>query len=231
MEVEKMSKRLYNTVNPDDLVRKYGADTFRMYEMFLGPVEASKPWDTKGIEGVHRFLRKLWRLFFDETKGKVWTTEKASEQELKCIYRTIKRTEDATERFSFNTGVSALMIGVNELTDLKTHKKEVLEKLIVILTPYAPHVAEELWHLLGNEGSVLDASYPRVEQQYLVESAKNYPIAINGKTRTEMTIALDATQQQVEDLVLADETVKKWLEGNSPKKIVYVKNRMINVVV
>jgi leucyl-tRNA synthetase len=231
VEVEKMSKRLYNTVNPDDLVRKYGADTFRMYEMFLGPVEASKPWDTKGIEGVHRFLRKLWRLFFDETKGKAWTTEKASEQELKCIYRTIKRTEDATERFSFNTGVSALMIGVNELTDLKTHKKEVLEKLIVILTPYAPHVAEELWHLLGNEGSVLDAPYPRVEEQYLIESAKNYPIAINGKTRTEMTIALDATQQQVEDLVLADETVKKWLEGNSPKKIVYVKNRMINVVV
>jgi leucyl-tRNA synthetase len=231
MEVEKMSKRLYNTVNPDDLVRKYGADTFRMYEMFLGPVEASKPWDTKGIEGVHRFLRKLWRLFFDDTKGKVWTTEKASEQELKCIYRTIKRTEDATERFSFNTGVSALMIGVNEMTDLKTHKKEVLEKLIVILTPYAPHVAEELWHLLGNGGSVLDAPYPRVEEQYLIESAKNYPIAINGKTRTEMTIALDATQQQVEELVLADETVKKWLEGNSPKKIVYVKNRMINVVV
>ena len=231
VEVEKMSKRLYNTVNPDDLVNKYGADTFRMYEMFLGPVEQSKPWDTKGIEGVYRFLRKLWRLFFDETKGKVWTTEPASEQELKCIYRTVKKVEDATERFSFNTGVSALMIGVNDLTDLKSHKKEVLEKLVVLLTPYAPHVAEELWHLLGNEGSILDAPYPKVDEKYLVESVKNYPIAINGKTRTELNIALDATQQQVEEIVLADEIVKKWLEGNPPKKIVYVKNRMINVVV
>jgi leucyl-tRNA synthetase len=230
-EIEKMSKRLYNTVNPNDLVKKYGADTFRMYEMFLGPVEASKPWDTKGIEGVHRFLRKLWRLFFDEPKGKVWTDQPASEAELKCIHRTIKRVEDATERFSFNTGISALMIGVNELTELKSHKKEILEKLIVILTPYAPHVAAELWDLLGEQGSVLDAPYPRVEEKYLIESAKNYPIAINGKTRTEMTIALDATQQQIEELVLADNTVKKWLDGHAPKKIVYVKNRMINVVV
>ncbi len=231
MEVEKMSKRLYNTVNPDVLVNKYGADTFRMYEMFLGPVEQSKPWDTKGIEGVHRFLRKLWRLFYDETKGKVWTTGTASDQEWKCIYRTIKKTEDATERFSFNTGVSALMIGVNELTDAKCHKKEILEKLIIILTPYAPHIAEELWSLLGNEGSVLDAAYPAVDGRYLVESVKNYPIAINGKTRTELNIALDATQEQVEELVLADAIVKKWLDGNPPKKIVYVKNRMINVVV
>lgn len=230
-EVEKMSKSKFNTVNPDDLVNRYGADTFRMYEMFLGPVEQSKPWDTKGIEGVHRFLRKCWRLFFAETKGKIWTTEKATEAELKTIYKTIKKTEEDTERFSFNTGVSALMIGVNELTDLKCHKKEVLEKLIIILTPYAPHVCEELWQLIGNEGSVLDAPYPKIEEKYLVETAKNYPIAINGKTRTEMNIALDATQQQVEELVLADEVVKRWLEGNSPKKIVYVKNRMINVVV
>ena len=230
-EVEKMSKRLYNTVNPNDLVARYGADTFRMYEMFLGPVEQSKPWDTKGIEGVHRFLRKLWRLFFDETKGKVWTTEAVKDPEWKCIYRTIKKTEEATERFSFNTGVSALMIGVNELADLKCYKKEVLEKLVVILTPYAPHVAEELWHVLGNQGSVLDAPYPKVEEKYLVESTKNYPIAINGKTRTELNIALDATQQQVEELVLADDVVKKWLEGNPPKKIVYVRNKMINVVV
>jgi leucyl-tRNA synthetase len=230
-EVEKMSKRLYNTVNPDDLVNRYGADTFRMYEMFLGPVEQSKPWDTKGIEGVHRFLRKLWRLFFDENKGKVWTAAAASDVEWKTLYRTIKKTEEATERFSFNTGVSALMIGVNELTDLKCYKKEVLEKLVIILTPYAPHVAEELWQQLGNEGSVLDAPYPKVEEKYLVESAKNYPVAINGKTRTELNIALDATQQQVEAIVLADEVVKKWLEGNAPKKVIYVKNKMINVVI
>jgi leucyl-tRNA synthetase len=230
-EVEKMSKRLYNTVNPNDLVKKYGADTYRMYEMFLGPVEQSKPWDAKGIEGVFRFLRKFWRLFYDDAKGKVWTTGNATEAEWKCIYRTIRKVEDATERFSFNTGVSALMIGVNELTDLKCHKKEALEKLVVILAPYAPHVAEELWYLLGNAGSVLDASFPAVDERYLLESAKNYPVAINGKTRTELNIALDATQEQVEEIVLADEIVRKWLDGNPPKKIVYVKNRMINVVV
>ncbi len=232
-EVEKMSKRLYNTVNPDTLVEKYGADAFRMYEMFLGPVEQSKPWDTKGIEGVHRFLRKLWRLFYDEAKGRVWNEEKPAEAEWKVLYRAIKKVEEDTERFSFNTGVSALMIGVNELSDLKCHKKELLEKLLIILAPYAPHVAEELWELLGNEtaGSILDAPYPRVEDKYLVESAKNYPIAINGKTRTELNIALDATQQQVEEMILADETVKRWLDGKPPKKVIYVKNKMINVVV
>ena len=230
-EVEKMSKRLYNTVNPDVLVNKFGADTFRMYEMFLGPVEQSKPWDTKGIEGVHRFIRKFWRLFFDEVKGKVWTTQKATEAEWKVLYRTIKKVEDATDRFSFNTGVSALMIGVNELTDLKCFKKEILEKLIITITPYAPHFAEELWQVLGNPGSVLDAPYPVVEEKYLIESSKSYPIAINGKTRHELNIALDATQQQVEEIVLADEIVKKWLDGNPPKRVVYVKNKMINVVI
>jgi leucyl-tRNA synthetase len=230
-EVEKMSKSKFNTVSPDILVEKYGADTFRMYEMFLGPVEQSKPWDTKGIEGVHRFLRKLWRLFYDELKGKVWTTEKATEAELKSINKTIKKIEEDTERFSFNTAVSALMIGVNDLADLKCHKKEVLEKLLIILTPYAPHIAEELWHLLGNEETILNAPYPKVEEKYLIESTKNYPVAINGKTRTEMNIALDVTQQQVEELILADETVKKWLDGKPPKKIIYVRNKMINVVI
>jgi len=229
--VEKMSKRLYNTVNPNDLVERFGADTFRMYEMFLGPVEQSKPWDTKGIEGVHRFLRKLWRLFYDETKGKVWTTEPPAEPEWKSLYKTIRKVEEDTERFSFNTGVSALMIGVNELTDLKCNKKAVLEKLLIALTPYAPHVCEELWHLIGNTGTILDAPYPAIEERYLVESAKNYPIAINGKTRTELNIALDATQQQVEALVLSDEVVQKWLDGKSPKRIVYVPNKMINVVI
>jgi leucyl-tRNA synthetase len=233
-EVEKMSKRLYNTVNPNDLVNKYGADAFRMYEMFLGPVEQSKPWDTKGIEGVHRFLRKLWRLFYDDAKGRVWTEERATAAEWKILYKTIRKVEEDTERFSFNTGVSALMIGVNELNELKCFKKEVLEKLLIILTPYAPHICEELWELIGNadgNNSILDAAYPTVEEKYLVESAKNYPIAINGRTRTELNIALDATQQQVEELILADETVKKWLEGRQPKKVIYVKNRMINVVI
>ncbi len=230
-EVEKMSKSKFNTVNPDDLVAKYGADTFRMYEMFLGPVEMSKPWDTKGIEGVHRFLKKFWRLFADETKGLIVTDDEPTAAELKALHNAIKKIENDTERFSFNTGVSSFMIATNELTDLKCHKRKILEPLLILLTPYAPHIAEELWSLLGNTTSILDASYPAFEEKYVKESSKAYPVAINGKTRTELTIALDATQQQVEELVLADEVVKKWLDGKTPKKIIYVKNKMINVVI
>lgn len=227
---EKMSKRLFNTVNPDDLVNKYGADTFRMYEMFLGPVEQSKPWDTKGIEGVHRFLKKLWRLFYDEQKGQIWNEEQPTADELKVLHRTIKKIEEDTERFSFNTAVSAFMIAVNDLTDLKCSKKAILENILVLLTPYAPHIAEDLWHKLGNSGSVLNAAYPVFEEKYVIESSKSYPVAINGKTRTEIDIALDATQQQIEAIILANDIVLKWLEGKQPKKIIYVKNRMINVV-
>jgi leucyl-tRNA synthetase len=230
-EVEKMSKSKFNTVNPNELVEKYGADTYRMYEMFLGPVEQSKPWDTKGIEGVHRFLRKLWRLFFDENKGRIWTTTAASDGEWKVLHKAIKKLDEDTDRFSFNTAVSALMITVNELGDLKTRKKEILEKLLIILTPYAPHISEELWHELGNESSILDAAYPVFEEKYLIESTKLYPVAINGKTRAELNISLDASQQQVEEIILADDTVKKWLNGNSPKKVIYVRNKMINIVV
>jgi leucyl-tRNA synthetase, eubacterial and mitochondrial family len=231
MEVEKMSKRLYNTVNPDDIVQKYGADTFRMYEMFLGPVEQSKPWETKGIEGVHRFLKKLWRLFYDEVKGQVWNNEKATPAELKVLHRTIKKIEEDTERFSFNTAVSAFMVCVNELSDLKCTKKEILEPLLVLLTPYAPHISEELWHLLGNTSSVLDAGFPKLNEQYLVESSKEYPISINGKLRTTINIALDAGQDDVEKIVLANDVVQKWMEGKTYKRIVYVKGKMVNVVV
>jgi leucyl-tRNA synthetase len=230
-EGEKMSKSKFNTVNPDDLVTKYGADTFRMYEMFLGPVEQSKPWDTKGIEGVHRFLKKLWRLFYDDIKGKVWTEEKAMEAELKVLHRTIKKIQEDTERFSFNTGVSGFMIAVNELTDLKCHKKEILENLLVLLTPYAPHITEELWGHLGNSGSILDAAYPALDLKYLVESSKEYPVSINGKLRTTMNISLDASQAEVEKLVLQNEIVKKWLEEKQPRKIIFVKSKMVNVVV
>ena len=236
-EVEKMSKSKFNTVNPDDLVNKYGADTFRMYEMFLGPVEMSKPWDTKGIEGVHRFLKKLWRLFYDETTplstqwrgagGEVTPTD----AELKALHKSIKKIEDDTERFSFNTGVSAFMILVNELSDLKCHKRAILEPLLILLTPYAPHIAEELWHALGNTTSILDASYPVFNEEYVKESSKEYPISINGKLRTTMQISLDATQEEVEQLALANEVVQKWVEGKTPKKIIYVKNKMVNVVV
>jgi leucyl-tRNA synthetase len=231
IEVEKMSKRYYNTVNPVDLCDKYGADTFRMYEMFLGPVEQSKPWDTKGIEGVHRFLRKLWRLFNDELKGKVWTDEKATDAELKVLHRTIKKIEEDTERFSFNTAVSMFMICVNDLADIKCHKKDVLEKLLILLTPYAPHIAEELWSQLGNEDTILDAPYPKFNPALLVENSKEYPISINGKVRANINLALNLEQAAVEEIVLQHEIVQKWLDGKAPKKIIYVKNKMVNVVI
>jgi len=230
-EVEKMSKSKFNTVNPDHLVEKYGADTFRMYEMFLGPVEQSKPWDTKGIEGVHRFLKKLWRLFFDDLKGKVWTNDKATAEELKVLHKTIRKIADDTERFSFNTAVSAFMVCVNELSDLKCSKKEVLEQMLILLTPYAPHIAEELWNELGNTSSILDASYPVFEEKYVVESSKEYPISINGKMRTTLSFPLDAEQKDIEPVVLANEVVQKWLEGKAPKKVIFVKGKMINVVI
>jgi leucyl-tRNA synthetase len=234
---------------PDDLVVKYGADTFRMYEMFLGPVEMSKPWDTKGIEGVHRFLKKFWRLFFDDSsplatkwRGAGGEDEEPTPKELKILHTAIKKIENDTERFSFNTAVSAFMIATNELTDLKCHKRKILEPLVILLAPYAPHIAEELFAQLrkvsspkgeevGGEVSVLNTTYPKFEEKYIKETNKTYPVAINGKTRTELTLALDATQQQVEEIVLKDEVVQKWLEGQQPKKIIFVKNKMINVVV
>ena len=242
-EVEKMSKSKFNTVDPTDLVEKFGADTFRMYEMFLGPVEQSKPWDTKGIEGVHRFLKKLWRLFFDDMKGKVWNDEKATPEELKVLHRTIKKIEDDTERYSFNTAVSAFMICVNELSDLKCNKREILEPLVIMLTPYAPHIAEELYQQLaaaplfaqqrgaGGELTVLDAKFPTFEPQYIIESSKEYPISINGKVRTNISIVLDATQEQVETIVLSNELIKKWMEDKPVKKFIFVKGKMINVVI
>jgi leucyl-tRNA synthetase len=230
-EVEKMSKSKYNTVNPDVLVERYGADTFRMYEMFLGPIELSKPWDTKGIEGVHRFLKKLWRLFFDETKGRIWTEEKATNDELKVLHKTIKRIEDDNERFSFNTGVSAFMITVNELTDLKCHKREVLQPLLILLNPYAPHITEELWHELGNNETILNASFPKLEQKYLVETSYTYPVSVNGKKRTELNVSLEASQQDIESLVRDNDVIRRWLEGKDPDKVVYVRGKMINVVV
>jgi len=230
-ESEKMSKSKFNVDNPDDLVAKYGADTFRMYEMFLGPVEASKPWDTKGIEGVHRFIRKLWRLFYDDVKGKVWNEDKATDAELKILHRSIKKIEEDTERFSFNTAVSSFMICVNDLSDIKCHKKEVLEKVLILITPYAPHVAEELWNKIGNAGSVLDAAYPIFDGKYLVETTKDYPVSINGKLRSNLDISLDATEEEVKKLVMQNEIVQKWLEGKEPKKIIFVKGKMINVVI
>jgi leucyl-tRNA synthetase len=230
-ESEKMSKSKFNVDNPDDLVEKYGADTFRMYEMFLGPVEQSKPWDIKGIEGVHRFLKKLWRLFFDELKGKVWNEEKPNETELKILHKTIKKISEDTERFSFNTAVSTFMICVNELSDIKCTKRDILQPLLILLSPYAPHITEELWKETGGVNSILDAKYPDYNPAFLIETAKEYPISINGKVRTNLLLSLDLDQAAVEQAVLQNETVQKWLEGKSPKKVIFVKNKMVNLVV
>ncbi|HEV8083455.1 MAG TPA: DUF559 domain-containing protein [Chitinophagaceae bacterium] len=228
---EKMSKRYGNVINPNDVIEKYGADTFRMYEMFLGPIEQSKPWDTKGIEGVHRFLKKLWRLFFDDIKGKVWNEEKPTPEELKVLHKAIKKIGEDTERFSYNTAVSAFMVCVNELTDLKCHKKEILEPVSILLAPYAPHIAEELFHQLGNQTTVIDAHYPKLETKYLVESEIEYPISINGKMRTTITMSLDVKQEEAEKIVLNNEIVKKWIEDKQVKRIIFVIGKMVNVVV
>jgi len=202
-----------------------------MYEMFLGPVEMSKPWDTKGIEGVHRFLKKLWRLFFDEQKGKIVKDEKAKPAELKVLHRTIKKIEEDTERFSYNTAVSAFMVCVNELTDLKCHKGEILESLLILLAPYAPHVSEELWQHLGNTSTILDAAFPKLEQQYLVETSKEYPVSINGKMRTQINLDLNASQDEVQEIVSANPVVQKWMEGKALKKFIFVKGKMVNLVI
>ena len=230
-EVEKMSKSKYNTVNPNELVEKYGADTFRMYEMFLGPVEQSKPWDTKGIEGVHRFIKKLWRLFADEQKGILVNEQAPSPEELKILHKTIQKIDHDTSGFSYNTAVSQFMICVNELASLRCHKRGILEPLLVLLTPYAPHLCEELWQYMGHNESILNASYPVYEEKYTQETAFNYPIAINGKTRAEMGFSLDAATADIEKDVLESEVVQKWLEGKAPKKVIIVKGRMINVVI
>lgn len=229
-EVEKMSKSKFNTVNPDHIVDKYGADTFRMYEMFLGPVEMSKPWDTKGIEGVHRFLKKLWRLFYND-QGLLVHAEEPTKEELKVLHKTIRKIEEDTERFSFNTSVSSFMICVNELTDLKCHKRAILEPLLILLTPYAPHIAEELWRQCGNETTILDASFPVFNPDYVAETMKEYPVSVNGKLRTQINMDLQATQEQVEEMVLQHPVVQKWMEGKPLKKLIYVKGKMVNVVV
>jgi len=230
-EVEKMSKSKYNVVNPDDIVAQYGADTFRMYEMFLGPIDISKPWDTKGIEGVHRFLKKMWRLYADDQKGWIVTDEKATDAELRILHKTIKKISEDIERFSFNTSVSQFMICVNELSTLNCHKREILEPLAVTICAFAPHIAEELWHKLGHTDSVINAKFPKYEEKYVTENSKMYPVAVNGKTRIEMEFPLDAEAARVEREVLSDETIKKWMEGKEPKKFIYVKGKMINVVV
>lgn len=229
-EVDKMSKRWFNVVTPDELCEKFGADTLRMYEMFLGPLEQTKPWDTKGINGVHNFLRKLWRLFYNEGQLIV-TNEPASKDSLKTLHKTIKKVEDDLERFSFNTNVSNLMICVNELTEQKCHAKEVLEQVVILLAPYAPHAAEELWEALGHPaGTVSTAAFPKFNPEMLVEANTKYPVSFNGKMRFNAELPTTFSAKEVEEAVMAMPEAQKWLEGKAPKKVIVVPGKIVNVV-
>jgi leucyl-tRNA synthetase len=230
-EVEKMSKSKWNVVTPDDIIAQYGADTLRLYEMFLGPIEQSKPWNTQGIEGVHRFLKKLWKLFYDKDGNLCLTQEAPNKAELKTLHKTIKKVAEDIENFSFNTSVSTFMICVNELGELDCHKQAILKELLVILSPYAPHIAEELWQAIGETNSITKAKFPEFNAAYLIEDSFSYPVSINGKHRTNIEFALDLDQSEIEKTVLADETILKWLEGKQPKKIVFVKGKIINLVI
>ncbi len=230
-EVEKMSKAKYNVVNPDHIVDQYGADTFRMYEMFLGPIEIHKPWDTQGIEGVHRFLKKFWRLFFDENGSFNLSTEEPSDQELKVLHKTIKKVSDDIDRFAFNTAISAFMVCVNELTSLKCRKQAVLKDLTILIAPFAPHIAEELWHLMGFGSTVTLAAYPDYEEAYIKEDSFTYPVAINGKVRVKIDFPLDWSKDEIEKEVIGHNDVQRWLDGKTHKKFILVPGRMINLVV
>ncbi|MBL7811932.1 MAG: leucine--tRNA ligase [Bacteroidetes bacterium] len=227
---QKMSKRWGNVVNPDDVIAAHGADTLRLYEMFLGPLTDSKPWNTHGIEGVSRFLGKFWRLFYVDDQWAV-TDENPTDAELKILHKTIKKVTWDIENMSFNTSVSAFMVATNELGQLKCHKRQILKKLLIVLAPFAPHITEELWHKLGNTDSIHKAAWPAHEEKYLVENSFSYPISINGKTRTNIEFPLDMDAAEIEKAVMADETVQRWMEGKPLKKFILVKGRIVNVVV
>jgi len=232
VEVEKMSKRYYNVVNPDDIAQRYGADTLRMYEMFLGPLEQSKPWNTNGIEGVFKFLRKFWRMFHNEAWEFSVSNAEPSKAELKSLHKIIRKVEEDVERFSFNTSVSSFMIAVNELTDLKSNNRAILQDMVIILSPYAPHICEELWTLLGNPAGTLSyAPFPKFISAYLIEDEFAYPISINGKMKMNLSISLSLDVKEIEATVLANADVQKYLDGKAPKKVIVVKGRIVNMVV
>lgn len=230
-EIEKMSKSLYNVVNPDLIIDNYGADTLRLYEMFLGPIDQSKPWNTHGIDGVSKFLRKFWRLFFDKKGGFKVTESEPTMDELKVLHKTIKKAEEDIDRLSFNTSVSHFMICVNELSAMNCSKRVILEPLTVIISPYAPHICEELWSLLGHRESITRTSYPQYQQEYIVEDSFEYPVSVNGKLRTKINFDIDTPREDIEKEVLASVTIQKWLGGKEPKKIIIVPQKIINVVV
>ncbi|GAK96025.1 leucyl-tRNA synthetase [Nonlabens tegetincola] len=229
-EVEKMSKRWYNVVNPDDICEQYGADTLRLYEMFLGPLEQAKPWNTAGITGVYGFIKKLWKLYHNENGFHV-SDEKASSESMKTLHKTIKKVREDIENFSFNTSVSSFMIAVNELTAQKCDSREVLEPLAILVSPYAPHIAEELWSLLGHEESIAYADFPVFEEKYLVESSKKYPISFNGKMKFTLELPVDASKDELEKLVLENDKVKQQLEGKTIRKTIVVPGKIVNFVV
>lgn len=230
-EVEKMSKSKYNVVNPDDICARYGADTLRMYEMFLGPLEQAKPWNTAGITGVHSFLKKLWKLYHSGADGTFAVSDDApTKDHLKTLHKTIKKVEEDIEQFSFNTSVSTFMIAVNELTAQKCNSREILGPLAILISPYAPHIAEELWSLLGNSESISTAAFPIFEPSHLVESSKEYPVSFNGKMRFKLELPLDMDKQTIEDTVLAHEKTQQYLEGRTPKKVIVVPGKIINIV-
>jgi leucyl-tRNA synthetase len=226
--VEKMSKSMFNVVNPDDIVEKYGADTLRLYEMFLGPLEQSKPWDTNGIDGVNRFLKKLWGLF---EKADLDNRVAASKEELKAVHKLIKKVTQDIENFSFNTSISAFMICINELTSLKSTNAEALETVTRVIAPFAPHIAEEFWHRLGNQGSVVDAEWPKHNEDYLKEDNVNYAVSFNGKARFNIQVPAGTAKEEVEKIALADPNAERWLDGKTPKKIIVVPNKIVNIVI
>ena len=225
-----MSKSKWNVVSPDAMVEQYGADCLRLYEMFLGPLELSKPWNTNGITGVSNFMRKLWRLYHAGDVLNV-VDEPATKAELKTLHKTIKKINEDIERFSFNTSVSNFMICVNELTEQKCNKREILEPLAIIIAPYAPHIAEELWNKLGHSESITYASFPECKEEYLIESSFSYPISFNGKTRFFQEYDRSLTKEEVEKEVMALEQTQKYLEGKIPKKVIVVHNKIVNIVI
>lgn len=227
--VEKMSKSMYNVVNPDMIVERYGADTLRLYEMFLGPLEQSKPWDTNGIDGVHRFLRKLWGLYYSAGGLRVTDTP-ATKEELKSLHKLIRKVTQDVEQFSFNTSVAAFMICINELQGLKTASREVLQPLLILLAPFAPHIAEELWHAIGEETTIVAAQWPEYDEKLLVEDSFKYPVSFNGKTRFTIELPREASQDEIREAVLSADEAQKWLEGKTPKKVIIVPGRIINIV-
>ena len=229
--VEKMSKSMFNVVNPDIIVEKYGADTLRMYEMFLGPIEQSKPWDTNGIDGCHRFLRKLWGVFFDKNDNLAITDEEPTKEELKSLHKLIKKTTEDIPAFSYNTTVSAFMICLNELAALKCNKKAILEKVVVVLSPFAPHICEELWEVMGNTTTICDAEWPAYNEEYLKEDTVKYTISFNGKARFTLDFAADATNADIEATVLANENSQKYIDGKPIKKVIIVPKKIVNIVI